>query len=169
MRPFFPFAALLGVALVLGCQDVGTGPDGLVPQFDKAVEDNDNCTPPRDGHCHGDDEEPASGSLSYVITNIGAITTHPNLDIEGRRGVGKNSQSIDMGAPLTAEQMVFTKAFADVLDDGEKNASRATATATRSLSADLSTALLPLHSARTRRTQQQSTAVTGLRPSELTG
>ena len=35
MRRFFPFAALLGVALVLGCQDVGTGPDGLVPQFAK--------------------------------------------------------------------------------------------------------------------------------------
>ena len=35
MRRFLPFAALVGVALVLGCQDVGTGPDGLVPQFDK--------------------------------------------------------------------------------------------------------------------------------------
>ena len=33
MRRFLPFAALVGVALVLGCQDVGTGPDGLVPQF----------------------------------------------------------------------------------------------------------------------------------------
>ena len=33
MRRFLPFAALLGVALVLGCQDVGTGPEGLVPQF----------------------------------------------------------------------------------------------------------------------------------------
>ena len=35
MRRFLPFAALLGVAFVLGCQDVGTGPDGLVPQFGK--------------------------------------------------------------------------------------------------------------------------------------
>ena len=35
MRSFLPFAALLGVALVLGCQDVGTGPDGLAPQFAK--------------------------------------------------------------------------------------------------------------------------------------
>ena len=36
MRRFFPFAALLGAAFVLGCQDVGTGvvgPDGLEPQF----------------------------------------------------------------------------------------------------------------------------------------
>ena len=37
MRRFLPFAALLGVALVLGCQDVGTGPDGLEPQFDKPI------------------------------------------------------------------------------------------------------------------------------------
>ena len=36
MRSFLPFAALLGVALLLGCQDLGSGPvgpDGLVPQF----------------------------------------------------------------------------------------------------------------------------------------
>ncbi len=34
MRRFLPFAALLGVALVLGCQDVGTGPVGPDgPQF----------------------------------------------------------------------------------------------------------------------------------------
>ena len=38
MRRFFPFAALLGVAFVLGCQDVGTGvvaSDGPGPQFAK--------------------------------------------------------------------------------------------------------------------------------------
>jgi len=36
MRRFLPLAALLGVALVLGCQDLGSGPvgpDGLLPQF----------------------------------------------------------------------------------------------------------------------------------------
>ena len=36
MRRFLPFAALVGVALVLACQDVGTGPvgpDGLESQF----------------------------------------------------------------------------------------------------------------------------------------
>ena len=41
MRSFLPFAALLGVALVLGCQDVGTGvegPDGLLPQFARGGE-----------------------------------------------------------------------------------------------------------------------------------
>ena len=38
MRRFLPFAALLGVAFVLGCQDVGTGvvaSDGAGPQFAK--------------------------------------------------------------------------------------------------------------------------------------
>ena len=38
MRRFLPFAALLGVAFVLGCQDVGTGvvaSDGSGPQFAK--------------------------------------------------------------------------------------------------------------------------------------
>ena len=41
MRRFFPFAALLGVAFVLGCQDVGTGvvaSDGAGPQFAKGGE-----------------------------------------------------------------------------------------------------------------------------------
>ena len=89
----------------------------LGPAFDKAVKDNPNCDPPRDGHCHGDDEEPADGSLSYEVTNFGAITTSPTLIIDGRRGVGKNSKSIRMGAPLTAEKMVLTDAFADALGD----------------------------------------------------
>ena len=38
MRRFLPFAALLGVAFVLGCQDLGTGvegAEGLGPQFAK--------------------------------------------------------------------------------------------------------------------------------------
>ena len=36
MRRFLPLAALLGVAFVLGCQDLApVGPDGLVPQFGK--------------------------------------------------------------------------------------------------------------------------------------
>ncbi len=61
MRRFLPFAALLGVALVLGCQDVGTGPDGLVPQFDKKDLDRGPCpgdVAPVNGHCHGDEEPP---------------------------------------------------------------------------------------------------------------
>ena len=46
MRRFLPFAALLGVALVLGCQDLGSGPVepyGLEPQFAKKVK---TCDPP---------------------------------------------------------------------------------------------------------------------------
>jgi hypothetical protein len=108
--------ALLSAVFILGCQDLGSGPvgpDGLVPQFDK--KESGVCDDPRDGHCHGDDEEPASGSLSYMITNFGAITTDPS-PIKGRRGVGKNSQKIDMGAPVTLDKMVFTEAFADAFD-----------------------------------------------------
>ena len=54
MRSFFPFAALIGVALVLGCQDVGTGvvaSDGAGPQFQKPscrMDQNSSpsCNPP---------------------------------------------------------------------------------------------------------------------------
>ncbi len=64
MRRFLPFAALLGVALVLGCQDVGTGPDGLVPQFDR--KGTGDCAPPEDNvHCH-DDEEPPTGEGLHI-------------------------------------------------------------------------------------------------------
>ena len=57
MRSSLPFAALLGVALFLGCQDVGTGPDGLVPQFDKKDNTPGRCQgeDPVNGHCHGGD------------------------------------------------------------------------------------------------------------------
>ena len=57
MRRFLPFAALLGVALVLGCQDLApVGPDGLEPQFDKPTF---NCEDPNPaGHCHEDDAVP---------------------------------------------------------------------------------------------------------------
>ncbi len=46
MRRFLPFAALLGVALVLGCQDMApVGPDGLVPQFAKGGNKNKDDRP----------------------------------------------------------------------------------------------------------------------------
>ena len=65
MRRFLPFAALLGVVLVLGCQEQGpVGPDGLVPRFNKAGSINkEDCeaTPGKvfdaREHCH-DGEEP---------------------------------------------------------------------------------------------------------------
>jgi len=60
MRPFLPFATLLGAVFLLGCQEQGSepvGPEG--PQFDKpSIEPpNDNCEMPDiRGHCHDDDE-----------------------------------------------------------------------------------------------------------------
>ena len=46
MRRFLPFAALLGVAFVLGCQEQGpVGPDGLVPQFAKGGNKNKDDRP----------------------------------------------------------------------------------------------------------------------------
>ena len=45
MRRFLPFAALFGVAFVLGCQDVGTGvveSDGAGPQFGVNCDDKPN-------------------------------------------------------------------------------------------------------------------------------
>ena len=70
MRRFLPFAALLGVALVLGCQDLGSvGPDG--PQFDKRGTPGALCGGPgeplrdEDGHCHGDEE--STGIPQYRI------------------------------------------------------------------------------------------------------
>ena len=57
MRRFLPFAALLGVAFVLGCQDVGTGvvaADGPGPQFAKKNCKDTNHPPP----CGKDDGDP---------------------------------------------------------------------------------------------------------------
>ena len=63
MRSFFPFAALLGVALVLACQDVGTGPDGLVPQFDKKDLDRVGAVCP-----DGDDDGPFRDDYSLLTS-----------------------------------------------------------------------------------------------------
>ena len=60
MRSFLPFAALLGVALLLGCQDVGTGPDGLVPQFDKPV--------PGSSHEHGGGGDDDQGTFAVTFS-----------------------------------------------------------------------------------------------------
>ena len=65
MRRFLPLAALLGVALVLGCQDLGSGgvgPHG--PQFDKRS--TGPCPVPRlNGHT----------SMSPAL-EVGPIRTH---------------------------------------------------------------------------------------------
>ena len=72
MRRFLPFAALLGVALVLGCQDLGSvGPDGLEPQFAKPGA----CEPPDDPphpSCGGDEDGGDNlGSPVYTYTFFG--------------------------------------------------------------------------------------------------
>ena len=63
MRRFLPFAALFGVAFVLGCQDVGTGPDGLVPQFGG----------PHQDHGGGDKDNPEGPNVEVTLT--GSIMT----------------------------------------------------------------------------------------------
>jgi len=89
MRRFLPFAARRGVALVLGCQDLGpVGPDGLVPQFDKKDITSERCegkVDPVNGHCHGDGGgvEPEPGEL---------------FKSEGGEGVG---YTCDGGANIT--------------------------------------------------------------------
>ena len=68
MRRFLPFAALLGVALVLGCQDLApVGPDGLVPQFAVNCQRNPGhwkCAPPPDPD--PDPPPPAVGTMFDV-------------------------------------------------------------------------------------------------------
>ena len=77
MRRFLPFAALLGVALLLGCQDLGSvGPDGLVPQFDRKDFTPERCegkVNPVDGHCHGG-EDPADPFDLNVTINSEQLT-----------------------------------------------------------------------------------------------
>ena len=71
MRRFLPFAALIGVALVLGCQDVGTGPVGPDrPQFDK----------PTPNHDHGDDGDLLFDvTLTGNVSSFGTVTTDNGL------------------------------------------------------------------------------------------
>ena len=66
--------ALLSAVFILGCQDQGAGPvgpDGLVPQFDKAG--TGNCRKmPHDVHCHGGGE--LGDALFNVTVMIGGET-----------------------------------------------------------------------------------------------
>ena len=77
MRRFFPFAALLGVALVLGCQDVGTGPDGLVPQFKK----DKGC--PASGHPSCPPVPPAGTDFTVTIEVFGVSSGTQNVSGPG--------------------------------------------------------------------------------------
>ena len=102
MRRFLPFAALIGVALVLGCQDVGSGPvgpDGLVPQFDKGGTPGAVAECPggvdRDdkGHCHGDEDDgggdgpkvKGQGTLVDVAVTGGMIATNQLMELWRKR------------------------------------------------------------------------------------
>ena len=83
MRRFLPFAALLGVALVLGCQDLApVGPDGLVPQFDKP---RSFCENPTDGgHCHDDEEPTVVPTYRIKLTgNISSVGGFSVDDVDG--------------------------------------------------------------------------------------
>ena len=84
MRRFLPFAALLGVALVLGCQDVGTGPDGLVPQFKR-----------------GGNGKPGA-SIYSVDAKQGACSVQANTWFSTKAGVPTGEQSVpQVGAGAT--------------------------------------------------------------------
>jgi hypothetical protein len=81
MRRFLPFAALIGVALVLGCQDVGTGPDGLVPQFDK--KGTGDCANGKPIHCHGGDDDSSGGTGRALadVTITGGMVTDQSQEV----------------------------------------------------------------------------------------
>ena len=88
MRSFLPFAALLGVALVLGCQDVGpVGPDGLVPQFDK--KGTGDCElPGHNVHCHGDDAGDTVVDPGTLFNSPGIIAVLDGPGVGGTCGGG---------------------------------------------------------------------------------
>ena len=112
MRSFLPFAALLGVALVLACQDVGTGPDGLLPQFNKkgAIEQENCPVQMRQGHCHvAEDPVPTPAAAFVKISHtIGDIATIPE-DIF--TGSGRKDTGVGIGAAFSTVQIVLSEAF----------------------------------------------------------
>ena len=98
MRSFLPFAALLGVALVLGCQDLGSGPVGPDgPQFDKPVAGNPSCDDPISGHCHDDDGDTGGN------TNTGSITLADGMTgTTGITKIGDTSKKFTIYAPIAS-------------------------------------------------------------------
>ncbi len=107
MRRFLSFAALLGVALVLGCQDLGSGPvgpDGLEPQFAKK-----DCTAePTHPGCKDDDGGGEGGDPSYTVTHdVSFLTTDPIRD--GRPSLGKEGTSVSIGDALDRKTIVLSE------------------------------------------------------------
>ncbi len=124
MRRFVPLAALLGVAFVLGCQDVGTGmvaSDGPGPQFAKPGA----CDPPQDPphpSCKDGGGEPTEADATVVLT--GGLITSAAQDVQVRRDNGSSlrvtrdvfTSQIDLSATHTAGVIACTQA--GVFDEG---------------------------------------------------
>ncbi len=111
MRRFLPFAALLGVALLLGCQDVGTGvvaSDGPGPQFAKK-----NCKgtdhPPPCGKDDGDPPPPPEDAAYTVTHPIGDLVVG-EIDDAAHNG-GKKGKSVGYGNVHNFESITFSDAF----------------------------------------------------------
>ena len=96
--------ALLSAVFILSCQDLGTGPDGLVPQFDKPI---GNCAVPVNGHCHDDDENSDNDTFTVEVFfdgNIDPAGSFPNavairdLGLElGKEGGKNNTMTLNLG------------------------------------------------------------------------
>jgi len=80
MRPFLPFATLLGTAFLLGCQEQASSPVGLEgPQFDRPDNAEGECEVGEvfsRGHCHADDgpvEDPliTAGRILFRTATFG--------------------------------------------------------------------------------------------------
>ena len=103
--------ALLSAALVLGCQDLGSGPVGPDgPQFDKPVAGNPNCVDPISGHCHGDDGDTGGN------TNTGSIALTGGMDgTTGSSKIGDTSKKFTIYAPVATDITIDLQATACVV------------------------------------------------------
>ena len=104
--------ALLSAAFILGCQDVGTGPDGLVPQFNRkgAIVQEDCPVQMRQGHCHvAEDPVPTPAAAFVKISHTtGDIATIPE-DIF--TGSGRKDTGVGFGAAFSTVQIVLSEDF----------------------------------------------------------
>ena len=111
MRRFLPFAALFGVALLLGCQDVGTGvvaSDGPGPQFNKPFRiDKATCEAQpgfifdeTTGHCH-------AGEAGDPVVDPGTLLRMSRLRVAGElyQRAHRKARSISTNRGATATCM----------------------------------------------------------------
>ena len=97
MCRFLPFAALLGVAFVLGCQDLApVGPVDLEPQFVKrgvtCVGEDDHPSCPKDD----DNEPPVDGIFTVKIT--GSAVSVPETQLVSGPGLLAQGIFVDLSA-----------------------------------------------------------------------